>query len=233
MNRPRRPLWWFVLVAGGTLVAVTLVLALGHRPAEDFGATTPEPAPPTATPHLGDVADQPAATTGAVPSVGTRPATPPTAEPVVAPVRLTVPALAIEVPVRPVGVDDEGLMEIPDSGRQVGWYRFGPAPGAQAGHSVLASHVNTAAEGEGVLAGLGRLEPGDTVTVTLEDGSSLDYAVTARRTVPKLDLDADTLFARTGPHRLALVTCGGPWIEERSSYRDNVIVLAEPVAPSR
>ncbi len=133
MNRTRRPLWWFVLVAGGALVAVSLVLALGHRPAEDFGATTPEPARATATPGPGDVADRPAATTGAVPSVGTRPATPPAAEPVVAPVLLTVPALAIGVPVRPVGVDDEGLMEIPDSGRQVGWYRSARPPAPRPG----------------------------------------------------------------------------------------------------
>lgn len=222
MNRHRRLLWWVVLVAGAALVVVTVALARGDRPADDFGSSTAERPAREAT-----------RTTSPTPTVGTRPATLPTAEPVVPPVVLAVPALGLEVPVRPVGVDDEGLMEIPASGRQVGWYRFGSAPGAEAGHSVLASHVNTAAEGEGVLAGLGALGPGDTVAVTLEDGTTVDYAVTDRRTVRKLDLDEDTLFDRSGPHRLALVTCGGPWIEKRSRYRDNVIVLAEPVAPSR
>lgn len=237
MTGDRRPLWWAVLTGSAVLVAVAVLLAVGGRPGDDFGGTALEQSPePTRTARPTDPAPSaPAESPATVPVVPAeaRRAAVPTTGPVVPPVSIAIPVLGIDVPVRPVGVDDEGLMEIPTSGQEVGWYRFGPAPGADTGSSVLASHVNTRAEGEGVLARLGDLGPGDTVTVALEDGSTVDYAVTERRTVPKLDLDEAALFDRSGPHRLALVTCGGPWLEERSSYRDNVIVTAVPLPPSR
>jgi hypothetical protein len=37
-------------------------------------------------------------------------------------------------------------------------------------------------------------------------------------------------FARDGPPRLALVTCGGPFDERTRHYRDNVVITAEPAA---
>ena len=39
----------------------------------------------------------------------------------------------------------------------------------------------------------------------------------------------DQLFTRSGPPRLTLITCGGPFLPEFRSYRDNVVVVAEPV----
>ena len=36
-------------------------------------------------------------------------------------------------------------------------------------------------------------------------------------------------FRRDGPPRLTLLTCGGPFLEEYGSYRDNVVVVAEPL----
>jgi hypothetical protein len=42
-------------------------------------------------------------------------------------------------------------------------------------------------------------------------------------------LPLDRLFAREGPPRLTLITCGGPFLAEFGSYRDNVVVVAEPL----
>lgn len=244
MTRPRRTLWWTVLVGGAVLLVTAVVLALSTRPPADFGesaverravpdATATTPAVRTPAPYVarGTTAPERSGTVPVVPAEARRAARA-TVEAPVAPVRLRIPTLDVAADVVPVGVDDEGLMEIPASGQEVGWYRFGPAPGAAAGSTVLASHVNTRAEGDGVLASLGDLREGDTATVTLEDGTEVDYTVTGRRTVDKSELDGGALFDRAGPARLAIVTCGGPWQEERSSYRDNVVVLAEPVLPS-
>ena len=64
-----------------------------------------------------------------------------------APVQSTPPTtIAIEeigldlTPVRPVGLDPEGQLEIPDE-TEVGWYRLGSWPG-QPGATVLAAHVS-------------------------------------------------------------------------------------------
>jgi hypothetical protein len=89
---------------------------------------------------------------GGLPTVTTRPAEPATTE-VPAPVRLTVPALGVDAPLDPVGVAPDGQMALPDDVDRVGWYRFGPAPGA-AGSAVLAGHVDDAEQGLGALAAL-------------------------------------------------------------------------------
>lgn len=144
------------------------------------------------------------------------------------PTRLTIAALGVDAPVDAVGVTSDGMMEIPASGLRVGWYRYGAAPGDGTGHAVFASHVNTRAEGQGVLARIGELAVGDEVVVATGAGD-VRYAVSARRIVPKSGLDTRGVFARTGEPRLLLVTCGGPWLAEADSYRDNVVVEAVPV----
>jgi len=57
----------------------------------------------------------------------------------------------------------------------------------------------------------------------------LEHRVTGVERVAKEQLPVDRLFTRSGPPRLTLVTCGGPFQTERRSYRDNVVVTAEPV----
>ena len=42
-------------------------------------------------------------------------------------------------------------------------------------------------------------------------------------------LPVDVLVSRDGPPRLTLVTCGGPFLPDVGGYRDNVVVVAEPV----
>jgi hypothetical protein len=51
----------------------------------------------------------------------------------------------------------------------------------------------------------------------------------SRELIQKRALPLDALFRRDGPPRLALITCGGPFLPDVGSYRDNVVVVAEPV----
>jgi hypothetical protein len=37
------------------------------------------------------------------------------------------------------------------------------------------------------------------------------------------------LFARTGPERLRLVTCTGPYVVEAGGYQQNLVITAVPV----
>jgi hypothetical protein len=53
--------------------------------------------------------------------------------------------------------------------------------------------------------------------------------VVSRELISKRALPLERIFARTGPPRLTLVTCGGPFLPETGRYRDNVVVVAEPV----
>jgi sortase (surface protein transpeptidase) len=144
-----------------------------------------------------------------------------------APTRVRIPSIAVDAPVAPVGVDATGqAMAIPAEVGQVGWFRFGPSPGAS-GSAILVGHVDSRVQGAGVFFRLSSLEPGAVVMVTFGDGSVRRFEVTGRRSYPKADLP-DEVFARDGAPTLALVTCGGPFDAATGHYRDNVVVYAVP-----
>ena len=156
------------------------------------------------------------------------PADPVATRAVPAPVRLVLPSVGIDAPVDPVGVGSGGLMQLPDEVRRVGWYRYGPAPGDAAGAAVLAGHVDSWDQGLGALGRLRNLEPGQTFEVRSATGRLSHWRVVTRRLVVKQQLPLGQLFTRTGPPRLVLLTCGGPFDERLRSYRDNLVVVAEP-----
>ena len=163
-----------------------------------------------------------------LPEVTARPATPAAVEQTPAPVRIVVPDLAVDAAIDPVGVEPDGSMTIPADVDRVGWYRFGPVPGAD-GSAVIAGHVDDAEQGLGALAPLRTAEVGDEVVVTDAAGTTTRWRVVGRELISKQVLPLDELFRRDGPPRLTLITCGGPFLPEYRSYRDNVVVVAEPL----
>lgn len=148
------------------------------------------------------------------------------------PVGLTLPALGVEVPVDPVGVDTDGQMEIPPNAARAGWYRFGPAPGSDRGAAVIAAHVDSVASaGLGPFARLRDLSPGDEAMVALADGSTVTYRVREVTSYPKTDVTWPDVFVRDGPAHLVLITCGGRWQPDVRHYSDNVFVHLSPAEP--
>jgi LPXTG-site transpeptidase (sortase) family protein len=145
-----------------------------------------------------------------------------------APVRIRIDGIGVDAPVSPVGVDDRGRMAVPLDVATVGWYRYGPGPGAAGGSAVLSGHVDDYEQGLGAFYRLADLEAGDPVTVELADGTALDYRVRDVERVAKADLPVDRVFARDGAPHLSLVTCGGAFNRATSGYTDNVVVVAEP-----
>lgn len=138
---------------------------------------------------------------------------------------LSLPGIGVaDAPVEPVGVEPNGEMEIPPAD-EVGWYRFGAAPG-EPGSSVLAAHV--AYDGvDGVFRYLDRSAAGDEVVVSFDDGTTERYRVTEVVTFDKQALP-DDLFSRQVPERLVLITCGGEFNPSLRSYESNVVAYAVP-----
>jgi hypothetical protein len=206
-----------VLVAG-------LALAVGVPTA--WAVTRPGPA---AGPPVAAVLATPAAQVPAVaaPAVTARPAAPSAVLPVALPVRLQL--AGVDAPLDPVGVDPAGAMALPEDVDRVGWYRFGPAPGADEGTAVLAGHVDDAEQGLGALAPLREVEAGAEVQVTDASGAVTRWRVVSRELIEKRAVPLAALFQRAGPPRLVLLTCGGEFLPELRSYADNVVVVAEPV----
>lgn len=143
----------------------------------------------------------------------------------VVPRGLRIDALDIVgAPVIDVGVEPDGEMEIPGAD-QVGWYRFGSAPG-EPGTSVLAAHI--AYDGvDGVFRHLDALAPGATVIVEMSDGEARSYVIESVEQYDKQALPGD-VWATDGDERLALITCGGDFNPSLRSYDSNVVAWAVP-----
>lgn len=144
-----------------------------------------------------------------------------------APVRLRVPDLGLDAAVRPVGVGGDRQMRLPADPRELGWYRFGPAPG-DAGSVVLAGHVDSRRFGVGPLVGLQAVDVGTVVQMTTRTGRLRSYRVDSIERFDQQALPA-AVFARTGPERLRLVTCTGPYLPEAGGYQQNLVVTAVPM----
>lgn len=129
-------------------------------------------------------------------------------------------------PVRPIGLEDDGELEIPDE-TEIGWYRYGATAGAP-GTTVLAAHVSWNGT-TGPFFELGRIDPGARVSVTLDDGTAREYEVIERARYEKDELPRDRIWRTTGPETLVLITCGGDFNPDIRRYRDNIVVYAVPV----
>ena len=209
-----RPTALIGLLTGLALVVVAVVLwpagagsspaPADARPAAPVAAAPAAPAPETAP---AEAAPQQAASAP--------------------PARLWVGRVAAAVPVVPVGVDERGEMAVPEDVRTVGWYRYGPRPGASSGSSVLSGHVDDRVQGRGAFADLGEVESGDPIEVELADGTRLAYRVRTIERIAKDQLAVDQLFTRSGPPRITLVTCGGDFDRTTRTYEENVVVTAE------
>jgi sortase (surface protein transpeptidase) len=137
---------------------------------------------------------------------------------------LAIPSLDVRMPVVPVGVAKDGQMALPDDPDVAGWYRFGPSPTSSRGANVISAHVDSRDE-VGPLAKLPRLDVGARIVVTV-DGTRVEYVVERVDQYAKKALDVDALFARSGPARLHLVSCGGEWNPRTRHYDDNVVAIA-------
>jgi Sortase domain len=154
--------------------------------------------------------------------------------------KLVIPALGVNAPVVATGAVD-GSMTIPGDVHTVGWYNGTdttggrtvsvpePWPG-QPGVSLLAGHINWVGQGPGALYYIGQLVVGDPLEVIGSNRVATYWRVSQPPiTLPKVDLP-DNLFVNTGPPKLALVTCGGPYDPATHHYLDNVVVWATPAA---
>jgi hypothetical protein len=214
------------LVAGlGALVAGLGALAAGF-----VTLTGPGPAPADAgTLPANTVSAGPSVVPGPSPSTGPndarRTAAPPTPRnDSFSPTRITIAALRVTAAVDAVSVARDGSLDIPENPDRLGWWIGSAMPGARRGTVVLAGHVDTAADGRGVLFGLERLPMGARIDVRAGD-EVIHYRAVARRSYVKRRLPADLFRTDTAP-RLVLITCGGTFVD--GSYSHNVVVYAVP-----
>ncbi|NUO45253.1 MAG: class F sortase [Streptomyces sp.] len=139
--------------------------------------------------------------------------------------RILIPYLDVDAPVTDLRLDRHRRLEAPpgDDPNLAGWYKDGPAPGAQ-GTAVAVGHLDTDTGGA-VFAGLSELKPGRLIEVRRADGRSAVYTVDAVREFEKAHFPDREVYGSRGRPELRLITCGGNY-DRRTGYSGNLVVFA-------
>ncbi|MFI9829946.1 class F sortase [Streptomyces sp. NPDC051913] len=139
--------------------------------------------------------------------------------------RILIPYLDVDAPVTDLRLDRHRRLEAPpgDDPNLAGWYKDGPAPGAQ-GTAVAVGHLDTDTGGA-VFAGLTELKPGRLIEVRRADGRTAVYTVDAVREFEKAHFPDREVYGSRGRPELRLITCGGDY-DRRTGYSGNVVVFA-------
>lgn len=144
----------------------------------------------------------------------------------VSPAALSIPKIEVEAPIEPVGVDENGKMQLPQDINTVGWYEPGFKPG-EAGNAVLAGHLDSATGVGAIFYNLKTLEPGDDIIITDKTGKKLRFVVAEKNIYPFDQVPINKVFGETPKKMLNLITCTGSWNPAEKNYSHRMIIYSE------
>ncbi|MBB2909405.1 hypothetical protein FHS43_000651 [Streptosporangium becharense] len=149
------------------------------------------------------------------------------------PVRLVIERLGVNAPIRSVGLDKQGAIEVPPIGNPnlVGWYRSGPTAG-EAGPSIMLGHKDTRS-GSAVFSRLHEIRNGDVIEVHRKDGVIAVFTVGGLEQAEKSVFPTQRVYGEAPNPQLHLITCGGTYDRGSGHYTDNVIVYATMTSTRR
>lgn len=140
------------------------------------------------------------------------------------PVRLRIPSIGVDAPIVPVGLTATGEMGAPTEAYQVGWYQYGPRPGA-AGNALLDGHLDWR-RSIAVFWNLRYVQPGDAVVVVDDEGRELVFTVEWAEMVSVYDPPLERVFGATAEPAITLITCGGQFDHGSQNYTHRLVVRA-------
>ena len=147
------------------------------------------------------------------------------------PVSVEIPAIGVTSKLLHLGLNTDGTIQVPSlvtSAGEAAWYEYSATPG-QIGASVIEGHVDSY-QGPAVFYRLGALRPGDTIYVTLADGTTAIFRVTGVREYPKSNFPAKAIYGATDYAALRLITCGGVFDYATGHYLSSTVVFASLTA---
>ncbi len=137
----------------------------------------------------------------------------------------------VTVPVVPVSTTRDGALDVPGDVDVSGWWRGGSRIGDPFGSVLLSAHVDSATEGLGPYVELLSVRRGQSVVLTSAHLRQ-EYVVSSLQLLDKGPLSEHAwVYSATGPHRLVMVTCAGPFDPSRGGYQRLAVVTATAVGP--
>ncbi|MFN2319051.1 MAG: class F sortase [Dermatophilaceae bacterium] len=146
------------------------------------------------------------------------------------PVSVSIPAIGVTSDLLHLGLNADGTLQVPegDDFNTAAWYDGSPRPG-EVGPAVIEGHVSSSTRGPSVFFDLTRLQVGDTVDVTRQDGTLATFEVYDLQQFPKDSFPTLQVYGNTDGPELRLITCGGTITESTGRFKDNIIVFARQV----
>lgn len=141
------------------------------------------------------------------------------------PSRVTIPAIGIDAPVVPVGLEPSGIMASPPDGHLIGWYEPGPRPG-EPSNAVLDGHADWSGK-PAVFWRLKELKAGDEIFVRAGPELRFRFVVSDVRQHRAEEAPLAEVFGPTPRSVLTLITCGGVFDYGRREYEDRIVVRAD------
>ena len=140
------------------------------------------------------------------------------------PVRVEVVAVGVTAPIGPLGLNQDGTLQVPSNFSRAGWYTGRPTPG-ETGPAIIVAHRSS--RGPGAFWKRPDVEPGEEIVVTRADGRRTRFTVDRVEQHRKDAFPTEAVYGPTPEPALRLITCGGPFEPALGDhYRDNVIVFA-------
>ncbi|MFC7309647.1 class F sortase [Streptomyces monticola] len=142
--------------------------------------------------------------------------------------RVKIPAIQVDAPIQPVGLDAEGWVDAPpaEDPNLAGWFTGAVSPGEK-GTAVVVGHVDNNA-GPAVFYGLGSLKKGNRVEVKRKDGRTAVFEIYGIEVVDKNNFPGNKVYSSNGKPELRVITCGGGFTKE-NGYDGNVVAFARMV----
>jgi hypothetical protein len=143
--------------------------------------------------------------------------------------RVRIPAIQVNAPVMPVGLDAAGWVAAPppDDPNLAGWFTGAVSPGEK-GTAVVVGHVDNK-KGPAVFYGLGSLKKGNRIEVARKDGKTAVFETYGVEVFSKSGFPGDRVYGSKGTPELRVITCGGGF-SKQNGYDGNVVVFARLVA---
>ncbi|WP_330309182.1 MULTISPECIES: class F sortase [unclassified Streptomyces] len=142
--------------------------------------------------------------------------------------RIRIPAIQVDAPVMPVGLDVDGWVGAPppDNPNLAGWFTGAVSPGEK-GTAVIVGHVDNM-QGPAVFYGLGALKKGNRIEVPRKDGKTAVFEIYGIEVFAKSGFPGDRVYSSKGAPELRVITCGGGFSKQHG-YDGNVVVFARLV----
>jgi Sortase family. len=109
-----------------------------------------------------------------------------------------------------------------------GWLDGTRLPG-ESGSAIIIGHLDSTT-GPAVFYRLHELQVGDRVSVSREDGSSVQFQVTRLASYPVDGVPMPEVYGDTAEPSLRLITCDGTFNWQTHRYNQNLVVFATIVA---